>query len=90
MLHVLELLHSAIESSSRCKTWCYRVQLFYIEIEHASICSDQSISVRAVVRSMDSRLNSYYENSWKDQLNSDSARRGPDAGGNQLITYRRF
>ena len=78
------------KSSSRCKTWCYRVQLFYIEIEHAGICNGPSISVRAVLRSMDSRLNTYYENRWKDQLNSDSARRGPEAGGNKLRTYRRF
>ena len=70
------------ESSARCKTWYYRVQLFYIEIEHADTCNDPSTSVRAVLRSMDSRLSNYYDNRWKDQLNSDSARRGREAGGN--------
>ena len=45
-------------SSARCKTWCYRVQIFYMEIEHADICNDPSISVKAVLmeRSTDVRF----------------------------------
>ena len=44
------------ESSARCKTWCYRVQIFYMEIEHADICNDPSISVRAVLMERSTEL----------------------------------
>ena len=52
--------------------------MLYMEKEHADICNDPSISVRVVLRSMDSKLKTYYK--WKYQLISDSARKGQEAG----------
>ena len=76
-------------SNRSCKTWCYRVRSFYVEIEHDQICAANRLAVRATLNSVDSRLQILYEEQWNNLLNADFARRGQEEGGNKLRTYRR-
>ena len=76
-------------SNRSCKTWCYRVRSFYVEIEHDQICAANRLAVRATLNSVDNRLQILYEEQWNNLLNADFARRGQEEGGNKLRTYRR-
>ena len=39
---------------------------------------------------INSQLHVYFESIWREKLNAELAVRGQDAGGNKLITYRKF
>ena len=51
-------------SNRSCKTWCYRVRSFYVEIEHDQICDANRLAVRATMTSVDNRLQIVYEKQW--------------------------
>ena len=77
------------QGNSRHKTWCYRVKMFYQQIE-LDICLGDRLAVRAILISVNTKLQVYFENCWREKLDAEFARGGPDAGGNKLRTYRRF
>ena len=74
------------------KTWCYRVKMFYQQIE-LDICLGDRLAERATLITVNTKLQvyfNYFENCWREKLDAEFARGGPDAGGNKLRTYRRF
>ena len=78
------------QGSTNRKIWCYRVKMFFIEIEHEHICQGHRLAVRATLNTISSQLHVYFESIWKEKLNAEFAVRGQDAGGNKLRTYRKF
>ena len=79
-----------VQCNASCKTWCYRVQMFFREIEFGDIGHGHRLAVGAILRTVNAQLQLYYNKKWKDKLEDEFARRGQDAGGNKLRTYRRF
>ena len=80
---------SMAQSNCNCKTWCFRVKTFFIQIQHEHICTNHRLAVRTVINSVNCQLQLLYEKQWKDILYADHARRGQEEGGNKLRTYRR-
>ena len=78
------------QGSTNRKIWCYRVKMFFIEIEHEHICQGHRLAVRATLNTINSQLHVYFERIWREKLNTEVAVRGQDAGGNKLRTYRKF
>ena len=78
------------KGSTNRKIWCYRVKMFFMEIEHEHICQGHRLVVRATLNTINSQLHVYFENIWREKLNTEFAVRGQDAGGNKLRTYRKF
>ena len=78
------------ESLVKCKTWCYRVHLFFTEIDHGHICQDHHVNIRTVLGSINVSLKLYYDKQWQDKLSYEYAVRGQLAGRNKLRTYRNF
>ena len=82
-----------VQCNASCKTWCYRVQMFFREIEFGDIGHGHRHAVGAILRTVNTQLQLYYDKKWKDKLENEFARRGgQDAGGNKVetSTYRRF
>ena len=63
--------------------------MFHQQIE-LDICLGDRLAVRATVITVNTKLQVYFENCWREKLDAEFARGGPDAGGNKLRTYRRF
>ena len=63
--------------------------MFYHQIE-LEICRGHRLAVRATLNTVNTTLQVYFENCWREKLNAEFARGGPDAGGNKLRTYTRF
>ena len=78
------------QGSTNRKIWCYRVKMFFIEIEHEHICQGHRLAVRATLNTINSQLHVYFERIWREKLNTEVAVRGQDAGGNKLRAYRKF
>ena len=72
------------QGSTNRKIWCYRVKMFFIEIEHEHICQGHRLAVRATLNTINSQLHVYFERIWREKLNTEIAVRGQDAGGNKL------
>ena len=79
-----------VQCNASCKTWCHRVQMFFREIEFGDIGHGHRLAVGAILRTVNAQLQLYYDKKWKHKLEDEFARRGQDAGGNKLRTYRRF
>ena len=63
--------------------------MFYHQLE-LDICRGHRLAVRATLNTVNTTLQVYFENCWREKLNAEFARGGPDAGGNKLRTYTRF
>ena len=64
--------------------------MFFGEFEYGDIGHGHRLAVGTILRTVNSQLQLYYDKMWKDKLEDELARRGQDAGGNKLRTYRRF
>ena len=64
--------------------------MFFREIEFGDIGHGHRLAVGAILRTVNTQLQLYYDKKWRDKLENEFARRGQDAGGNKLSTYRRF
>ena len=53
------------QGSTNRKIWCYRVKMFFIEIEHEHICQGHRLAVRATLNTINSQLHVYFESIWK-------------------------
>ena len=54
------------QGSTNRKIWCYRVKMFFIEIEHEHICQGHRLAVRATLNTINSQLHVYFERIWKE------------------------
>ena len=59
---------------------------FFREIEFGDIGHGHRLAVGAILRTVNTQLQLYYDKKWKDKLEDEFARRGQDAGGNKLRT----
>ena len=63
--------------------------MFYQQIE-LDICLGDRLAVRATLITVNTKLQVYFENFWREKIDAEFTRGGPDAGRNKLRTYRRL
>ena len=78
------------QSSPSCKTWFFRISTFFSKYDVEQQCLSPVVSTFAVLNSIKPKLLAEYELEGQEKLNSDVARRGINAGGNKVRTYRKF
>ena len=66
----------------RLRRFCQQFEL--------DICRGDRLAVRATLITVSTKFQVYFENCWREKLDDEFARGGPDAGGNKLRTHRRF